>query len=1075
MNAPSDSASTPDSADPSGRQSAPVVPESEPELPLASAPEHGALNERLQHWSARAIARLSTDALVPALSLTLAAALVATLLLAVFPDARPLRFVAWTTLTLTAIAPVATAAWQGWRRFGTPQATARFLEEALPDYRTDLRSLLQWADTPAPNAEAGQLRQHLRERVIAQLAADERPALHLPRWRSRPWLQLAGGVLVLALVTFGLAPDAVRLGASRLWFGYPAPVMAAVIDGPQAPLISTVDLEYQFPAYTSRLPMVVSHTTGSVEAMPGTDVYWTAVALVPVISGKLVISQGEMNTEIPLEIMSDRILRAQFLVTAAGSYEVVLQTGEGEQTDPVERRIAMEADKPPEIELLRPASNIDVMPGDVVDLEYVATDDYGLTGVSLVWYFAGDDENVRTLPLQGMSAGLRVQETVPFDLAPLRLQPRDEVVVFIEATDNDAVSGAHTSRSRPISLQVASPEDDHAEILEMKNALFEALLTGLGKHLELGLTRWEAMGEGEALRLKAQPASLDAAARVAALQAADGARESWQSLTGSFDALLTAMSEDELTSERDLLMLRSAYELLYRHERDFHAALDRVLMEVQGGSVSEAGFVSVALPGAEFTSAIERTILQLEDLIAVHQADDVERTLEELADIRENLRELLEQYRNTNDPELREQIERELRRLETRMRELLERLASQVQELPYEHLNAEALEPSELGENVQEMTSSLDQVRQMLDSGDIESALQALDNLGQDLESMMNEMGGTLQQQGPDGLSEFDQAMSELMDELNNLEVAEQEIERQTQEITEQMRQQRQDEIREQVQQEIQRAQEQVRALQQEFAQNESDRLNEENQARLDDAEQNLQQLQQLLESGDVPGALEQASRLGTEFSDLGWQLRNEEGLRRRDEEAMQQASSNRVDAESGDRLMERISESMEELMEMGQPTPSPDQQQQMNELSQQQQQIGQQLERMRARMGELAQRMPSLGEGLDEPLQQVGEAMGQSSQGLQQGQPQPAMQGQQRALQGLRQMRQQMQQMTQRERQRQQRQNGRNPDQERVEIPEEADGARRQYREDIQDAMREGALESYEDQIQRYYESLVR
>ena len=71
MNDPSDSASTPDSADPSGRQSAPVVPESEPELPLTSAPEHGALNERLQHWSARAIARLSTDALVPALSLKL--------------------------------------------------------------------------------------------------------------------------------------------------------------------------------------------------------------------------------------------------------------------------------------------------------------------------------------------------------------------------------------------------------------------------------------------------------------------------------------------------------------------------------------------------------------------------------------------------------------------------------------------------------------------------------------------------------------------------------------------------------------------------------------------------------------------------------------------------------------------------------------------------------------------------------------------------------------------------------------------------------------------------------------------
>lgn len=1075
MNEPSETVAGSDSAELAGRRPASAAPEPEHPRPLSDSPGVDMLTERLQHWSARAIARLSTDALMPSLALTLAAALGAIIVLALFPDTRPLRFIAWSALVLTSIVPVAVAAWHAWRRFGTPQATAFFIETVLPDYRTDLRTLLQWADEPAPNLEAEQLRRHLRARVITQLADDERPAQHLPRWQTRPWVRTAAVVMFLSMAAFWMAPDAMRLGASRLLFGYPAPVADAVIEGPQVPLISTVDLEYQFPSYTNRLPMGVSNTTGRVEAMPGTDVYWTAIALQPVISGKLVISQGEINTEIPLEVISGRILRAQFLVTAAGSYEVVLQTSEGEQTDPVERRIVIEADKPPEIELLRPSSNMDVMPTDVIDLEYVATDDYGLTGVSLVWYFAGDDENVRTLPLQGLSAGMRVQETVPFDLAPLRLQPRDEVVVFIEATDNDAVSGAHTSRSRPISLRVESPEDDHAEILEMKNALFEALLTGLGNHLGLGLNIWVAQGEGETLRLKSEPAPLDNASRVTALQAADGIRESWQTLTGSFDALLTAMSEDELTSERDLLMLRSAYELLYRHERDFHGALDVVLLDVQGGSVSEAGFVSVALSGGEFTSAIERTILQLEDLIAVHQADDVERTLEELADIRENLRELLEQYRNTNDPELREQIERELRRLETRMRELLERLASQVQELPYEHLNAEALEQSELGENVQEMTSSLDQVRQMLDSGDIESALQALDNLGQDLESMMNELGGTLDQQGPDGLSEFDQAMSELMDELNNLELAEQEIERQTQEITEQMRQQRQEQIREQVQQELQSAQEQVRALQQEFARNESDRLNEENQARLDDAEENLQQLQQLLESGDVPGALEQASRLGTEFSDLGWQLRSEEGLRRRDEEARQQASSNRVDSETGDRLMERIAESMEELMEMGQPTPSPGQQQQMNELSQQQQQVGQQVERMRARMGEMAQRMPSIGEGLDEPLQQVGEAMGQSSQGLQQGQPQPAMQGQQRALQGLRQMRQQMQQMTQRERQRQQRQSGQNNDDERVEIPEEGEGGRRQYREEIQEAMREGTLESYEEQIQRYYESLVR
>ena len=104
------------------------------------------------------------------------------------------------------------------------------------------------------------------------------------------------------------------------------------------------------------------------------------------------------------------------------------------------------------------------------------------------------------------------------------------------------------------------------------------------------------------------------------------------------------------------------------------------------------------------------------------------------------LRELLEQYRQTRDPALREQIEAEMRRLETRMRELLERLAAQIDQLPYEHLNMEAIEQSEVGENLTEMVSALDQIRQMLDSGDIEGALAALDRLGSEFDSLLQEV-----------------------------------------------------------------------------------------------------------------------------------------------------------------------------------------------------------------------------------------------------------------------------------------------------------------------------------------------
>ena len=44
----------------------------------------------------------------------------------------------------------------------------------------------------------------------------------------------------------------------------------------------------------------------------------------------------------------------------------------------------------------------------------------------------------------------------------------------------------------------------------------------------------------------------------------------------------------------------------------------------------------------------------------------------------------------------------------------------------------------------------------------------------------------------------------------------------------------------------------------------------------------------------------------------------------------------------------------------------------------------------------------------------------------------------------------------------------------ERVEIPEEAEETPAEFREDILDAMREESLQSYEEAIRRYYESLV-
>ena len=69
--------------------------------------------------------------------------------------------------------------------------------------------------------------------------------------------------------------------------------------------------------------------------------------------------------------------------------------------------------------------------------------------------------------------------------------------------------------------------------------------------------------------------------------------------------------------------------------------------------------------------------------------------------------------------------------------------------------------------------------------------------------------------------------------------------------------------------------------------------------------------------------------------------------------------------------------------------------------------------------------------------------------------------------------MRQQMQQLTQRQRQREQQLGGRSAN-EQVEVPEDEASRRAAYRQQVIDAMREGTLDVYQDEIRSYYESLL-
>ncbi len=1036
-----------------------------------STPEPSAepIRSTLARLRAVASARVASEALAQSALVATCVAGAGAALLAFGPATEPVRIGVIAVIAVSAIVPLVLGALRA-RRAVRDEALARRIEEALPAFRTDVRAALELGAMPAPASEAtAALRRSLVARVGAGLAAqgDALNAALPPARTGAPLLALVGVIGVIAASAW-VAPRGYGAGWVHLLRGVPertddsTPVH-------REPLVSTVDITVRPPAYTGLSPRFVPRSTGDVEVLAGSEVSLGALALQPVQSARLVLELEGGATPVALEVVGGRALSARFVATASSAYRIELVREDGERAvDPVPRRITVVPDAAPAIELLHPGASLEVTPEQVIDVEYLAGDDFGLTELSLVWAFAGDEERTHVVPLQG-PVGRSFQEHVPFDLAPLSLQPREEVVLWIEGLDNNAVGGPSVGRSRAVSLRVAAPDDRHDEVLALRQALFESLLSRLGDMLPSGLLAWsfdEPRGRVEARLAPRSP-----------LEAADDVRvlvdqhDAWPPVLDTWTELLRAMDADELVEQRDLDLLTESYRNVYDAERALARSLDRAAVGIDARAVPTEALASVATDLSALIDHSERAVLLLEDTIAEHIAGDVQRNLEELGDIRDRLRDLMQQYVDTQDPAVREQIERELRRLEARMQELLSRLAQQMQNLPAEHLNLEGLEPSELGESLEQMGSSMERIRELLDEGDVEGAMAMLEEMAAGLDAMSAALDGPLDAAQPDGLSEFDQQLAELMDQVNELELQQQDIEQATAELEQQMHAERQAEIAEVLERQLDALHEQMGALRRELEQSPRSRLGGETQRMLTESEDAMRRAEERLAQGDVAGAREALEQAQQAASDTSWQLRRDESLMLRDPDGMQQAQGARQVADEARDGMAAIDRELQALQQLAQPRPGAAQQAQLDQLGSQQQGAQERLGQLQQQMGEFGERFP-IGEGMDGPLQQAQQGMGQSSQSLQGGQPRPAMQGQQQALEGLREMRRNLQQMAQQ--QRRSAQSGRPQSQERVEIPGEGEGGRAGFREQVMDASREGTLENYRDAVRRYYESLL-
>lgn len=957
---------------------------------------------------------------------------------------------------------------------------ARILQRRAADLRSDLVAALEFGaalrdgvDAEARGWSAELAFAHLRRTTRTVLGrADGAGSLGaLVESRSlTPTLVAIGGCLALLLAPLPFFGD--RVG--QLWTAAVLAPMAEQHDGPEhRPIVGDIDLIFSYPPYTGLQRRVEPFTTGQIETLIGTEVTLKTYPLIRVSKVELVVKNPDGERVVPMKADGD-FLEASLLLTKPGSYMFRATGVDGSVVeDGIERPIVLEPDQTPAVTITSHAGEVEVSPDEVLDIRYTVSDDYGIESVSRLTAFGSEEPRATPLDLPELSTHPRsIEQRMELDLREFSLQPKDVLTVWFEATDNNSLTGPGVGKATPLVLRVASPEDRHQKVIADEMEVLESLLEVLGDFLERPVG--ERTPNAKGVYRQIVPADVTPAQSSASYQGVAQTHGKQTEVLNKMAVVLDQMKDDPLMTKRDVTLFESLYEQLYALNRDGAEIVNRLASDARVETITHGEIQRLADWVARDEDALEKGLIRLDNLLATQKMDSVRRTADEIRDLKERLKGLLEKYRDTKDPELKSAIMREIQRLRQRMSELMQRMASQLKKLPKEHVNMEALEQAQLESDAKKLGDSLQRIEDLLEQDDIDGALQALDDMTASLDQMTQEMGEQFGQAEPQGLREMDKALSELMDETNDLEARQRELEKRTRDEQEASDHREQDRVRKMLEQRTREIEELAAQQRQQLEAMQSRDLAQHDRAAVEDATERVRQLEESLKNQDIEQALElaRASRedlRAMEFS-LDLSQRYTDAKSRRGRDVRQTLGDVGRATPRGKKIVQQLEQVMEQARAAQRSQGNP----QMNQLAEEQRGVEQQAEQLQQSVDEAAERFPMLQQKLNPPLGQARSEMGEAGKSLGGEKPQQALDHQRGALESLRQLKQSMRDALQRQNQKSGQDGRGQTRQDKVVIPTEDGRTQQDFRKDVLEGMKQDRLQEYESEIERYYESLM-
>ncbi len=562
------------------------------------------------------------------------------------------------------------------------------------------------------------------------------------------------GSLAVVILALTLIPDFYSKGLQNL-INPPQRSNAVLIGSESTPIkdnalpaikIKSIKLKYSYPAYTQLKSKTVSPSDGSIQALPGSEVIIEADSNIPLTSAEIEVNGRDRFS---LKVTDGNKLHGSLLTRDSGYYRFRAKIGKTSVALPKKYPIRIDRDNPPRVVLFLANPKPVYKTSDKLQFYYEIRDDFGLRKVELVYRVNG--KPYRKLLKKIRTEEKEVKKSYSWSLSGPNFNPGDEVQYFVEAFDNDNVSGPNAGQSETYTFKIFDTRKEVDDLIALQDELIENLVVLLADNL-VDNESFKAQNIPDQNRIKKFFASnIDQLIDI--IDIAERIKERAEPMETFSPAYLNFFTN----MVRGLQTIRKAQ----------ITALNQLATQPPRSAVPIAfTFPPVTPLTNKLIRELEKDILFLIKITnrqKMNQAMNLERELEKLT---ESLRDEFEKIKNQKAPISPSELKKKLDKIEQTFQQMMEQLAKQTQGLPDEFLNPESVKQL----NLENFQASLEKIKSLIEEGDMQAAMDELEKMTKDLQSLANQLD---QSEGEmDDLVDME-TMERIDDSLQNLEQVE--------------------------------------------------------------------------------------------------------------------------------------------------------------------------------------------------------------------------------------------------------------------------------------------------------------